>query len=251
MEVTADNKRVMSCRDKLLPSSYTLAFKSRESCKATVDVPSDAAGKLDPQPYGYQSPDGNYVAVRLKTIPPPSELDAQVEERHLIEYQRALFKEILGKYRKTSLLILYAGASKTLNYANEFREMFGEWNVLGPQSVPAGNERIIDVQIGVGGNTVVGHPAATAILDFLERAGIRHRSKLVLDRSVPHDLIVLWVGPKGPSGSKPDDCLPPYLVQRPGQSHTCETIRQADCPWPDHPSDPSTFSIYMRMDPPL
>jgi hypothetical protein len=250
-DIFVDGKRIESCRDSGLPSSYAVGSDSHESCRRMMELPSDTLSKLDPIPHNYESADGTLTVTSMKTIPSPSELDEQSEDRHVTEYQRALFMEILGKFKKRRLLILFAGASKTLTYANEFREMFDTvgWNVQGPKPVPFGNEQMIDVQVGITAQITIVPPEATALLDFLDRAGVRHAKGLVLDPAISDDLLVLWVGPKGPSGSVPDDCLPPFLTQQPGEHHTCEMVRQAVCPLPDQPSE--HFNVFMTNHPPL
>jgi hypothetical protein len=237
VQITVDPKKkpVVSCRDGLLPETYSLGRGATENCKTLMAVDQGFLNRLQPEPYGFQLSNGAYSAVRIRTLPTASDLDAQSEDRHLTEFEQTIMRSKLSEYRGTKLLVLYAGGPKTLAYATEFRAFFRslQWNVDGPRPVPAGDERVVDVQISVSQrywNTPF--PRAADLLNSLE--GIKHRQRYVYDTAISPDLIVLWVGPKSPDNFRPDDCASAVLHPRPGQPHTCEFVAQPPgfCPFP-------------------
>jgi hypothetical protein len=189
--------------------------------------------RLQREFYGFQRPNGDFTAVKLRALPSAPDLDSESEDRHLTEYQQTIMRPRLSKYRDTKLLILYAGGPKTLAYASGFRDFFHSigWRVDGPRPVPAGDERVVDVQISVSReywNKF--YPRAKDLLDSLE--GVKHRQRYVYDDAVARDLIILWVGPKSPDNFKPDDCAPAVMDPKPGELHTCEVVAQISgvCP---------------------
>jgi hypothetical protein len=233
--VGTKKKPVLSCRDSLLPEAYSPGRDSKENCSTLMAVDRGFLKRLQPEPYGFQLPDGAYSIVKIRQLPSSSDLDAQSEDRHLTEYKQAIMRSELSKYRGTKLLILYAGGPKTLAYATEFRDFFRSlrWNVAEPRPVPTGDERVVDVQISVSQryrNTP--YPRAADLLSSLE--GIKHRQRYVYDDAISPDLIILWVGPKSPDNFSPDDCAPAVLHPRPGEPQTCESVAQIPgfCPFP-------------------
>jgi hypothetical protein len=184
---------------------------------------------------GFQDASGDYTVVRMRMLPSPSDLDSQSDDRHVTEYEQAIMRSKLSKYRGTKLLVFYGGGSKTLAYATELRNLMRSigWSVEGPRLVPVGDERIADIQISISNQYWnVANARAADLLSSLE--GAKHREKYVYDNAIPPDMIVLWVGPKSPANFRPDDCAPAELRPRPGEHHTCEMVSQAPhvCPFP-------------------
>ena len=238
-QITLDDAKTptMSCRDSFLPASYTVATGEHRTCtplmKAAGDVPSD----LDVD--SYQRADGSLTIRRLKTLPSPSELDEQSDDRHITDYGRQLIEPVLAKYGGSHVLIYFAGGPKTRAYAEEFRKMFSgkRWVVQGPRMVPVGDERIIDVQMSVNNHDNWNRydPKPHDVLNAFEKAGIKQRSNLTLDPNAPSGWIVLWVGPRSPRDVKPEQCSPVEINPVEGQHHGCEMISQisgALCPIP-------------------
>jgi hypothetical protein len=239
MQITIDDERnpALSCRDTLLPESYTLAAGERRPCSEIMKLTGDVPSKLNVD--SYQSANGNFTIRRMKELPLPSELDEQSDDRHITEYQRQIIEPILQKYSRSHMLVYFAGGRKSKAYAEEFCKMFGakKWTVTPPTLVPIGDERIIDIQMSVNyqENWSKYNPKPHDVLNAFERAGIKQRSKLTLDPNVPSDWIVLWVGPRSPNGVRPDQCLPAEMKPVEGQHHACEMISQIDggsCPVP-------------------
>ena len=236
-QITVDPKKkpVVRCRDSLLPEAYSVGRGATENCNTLMAADQGFLNRLQPEPYGFQLPNGAYSAVRIRTLPIASDLDAQSEDRHLTEFEQTIMRSKLSEYRGTKLLVLYAGGPKTLAYATEFRDFFRslQWKVDGPRSVPPGDERVVDVQISVSQrywNTP--YPRAADLLNSLE--GIKHRQRYVYDAAISPDVIVLWVGPKSPDNFRPDDCASAVLRPSPGEPHTCEIVAQTPgfCPVP-------------------
>jgi hypothetical protein len=227
VEVTFEGtvKPIFSCRDPLMPSSYTLARDSTRRCDMFSTIPEEFQRRLDPPPYGVELADGSYRLMRQRTMPTPSDLDAQSENRHLWEYGEAKLKEEVSSHGGMRLLILTTAGTRTRDYAHEFYRVFKatHWMVSGPELAPPLNERMIDLQVSArrcGTETL-------SILRGLTSAGAKHREKCVNDTNIPENTIVLWIGPRSPSGVTSDDCLPAEFSPRPGEHHTCEMTSQA------------------------
>jgi hypothetical protein len=219
----------LSCRDSLLPSSYTLAAKERRSCAEPMKLPDDVTSALDV--YSYQHPDGSVTVRKMRTLPSPSELDEQSDQPHLTDYQKQLLRPAVTQYAGSRLRVFYSGGPKTLAYAEKWRQLFAEsWKTDKVSFVPVGDERIIDVQITVGnkGQEV----EARTLLDAFQSAGVKHRRFFSVDPDAGSD-VVLWVGPKSPKDASPDQCGSPYLKPRQGQVYTCNLIIQSGgvCPF--------------------
>ncbi len=236
-QITVDpnKKPVVRCRDSLLPEAYSLGRGARDSCMTLMAADRGFLNRLQPEPYGFQLANGGYSAVRIRTLPTASDLDAQSEDRHLTEYEQTIMRSKLSEYRGAKLLILYAGGPKTLAYATEFRDIFQSlhWKVDEPRAVPTGDERVVDVQISVSQRYWnMPYPRAADLLNSLE--GIKHRQRYVYDAAISPDQIVLWVGPKSPDNFGPDDCASAVLHPSPGVPHTCEIVAQTPgyCPFP-------------------
>jgi hypothetical protein len=234
--ITTDSRRnpVMACRDRQLPQTVSLGQGAKDNCDIFMAASPGLLSKLQPKPYGYQGPNGSYSVVRMRELPSASELESQTEERHLTEFKQTVMKTKLSKYRGTRLLVLHTGGPKTLAYATEFYNFFHalRWRVEGPQLVPAGDERLVDVQVSLSGSYLsTPYPRAADFLSSLE--GIKHRQRYVYDDSISPDLIVLWVGPKSPDNFRPDDCIPAVMRPKPGEPHTCEVVAQTTtlCPF--------------------
>jgi hypothetical protein len=238
IEVNMDGKKrpLLRCRDHLLPDSYSLATAAPQPCDSVVKLPENIQTRLNPLPYGAELPDGSYRIQRLRELLPSSELEAQSEDRHLWEYQKQQINGAISRYRGSRLLIFATNGVPTRKYANEFRDVFlaAKWKVDGPKPVPAGDERIIDVQVSCAAryctlNTPNGQiltPRVAAVLDALTKAGVKHRNGYVYENSLNEDVIVLWVGPKSPNSVSPDECLAAELKPRPGAHDGCEMISQ-------------------------
>jgi len=237
LQVTVDpgTKPVLKCRDPLLPDTYSLSRGSQDDCTALTALDAGILSKLKPEIYGFQRPNGDFTMVRLRKLPPAFDLDSQSEDRHLTEYQQAIMRPRLFRYRGTKLLILYAGGPKTLAYATSFRDFFRSlgWRVDGPRFVPVGDEELVDVQVSIS-NRYWNTPYSMANDLMSALGGTKHRQRFVYDDAVPPDLIVLWVGPKSPDNFKPDDCAPAALRPKPTEHNTCEMVSQTNtlCPFP-------------------
>lgn len=237
IEIKIDRRKrpVLNCRDRLLPESYVLGQGSRESCDRVMAIDPGLLNNLQPEVHGFQRPNGDYTFVRERKLAPPSDLDSESEDRRLTEYQQQVMRSKLSRYRGIKLLILYAGGPRTLAYATEFGDFFHslQWRVDGPNLVPVGNERIVDLQVSMSNlYWNKSNPAVTDLLSSLE--GVKHRQRGVYDGAIAPDLIVLWVGPKSPSSFRPDDCAPAELRPKPGEPDTCEMVAAATgvCPFP-------------------
>ncbi len=227
--VEQESSPALSCRDSLLPSSYTLAPKESRSCAESMNLPDDVASALDV--YSYQHPDGSVTVRKMRTLPSPSELDEQSDQPHLTDYQKQLLRPTIKQYAGSRLRVFYSGGPNTLAYAEELRQLFAEsWKTDKVSFVPVGDERIIDVQITVGnkGQEV----EARALLDAFQSAGVKHRKLFSVDSDAGSD-VVLWVGPKSPKDASPDQCGSAYLNPRQGQVYTCNLIVQSGgvCPF--------------------
>ena len=219
----------LSCRDKLLPPSYALALKETRSCDEPMKLAEDVTNTLDV--YSYQHPDGSVTVRRVRTLPSPSELDEQSDQRHLTDYQKQTLRPVLKGFAGSRLHIFYSGGPNNRAYAEEWRQLFSEsWKTSVPSFVPVGDERIIDVQITVGNKGQ--ELEARTLLDAFQSAGIKHRKFFWVDPDAGND-VVLWVGPKSPKDASPDQCMSPELKPTPGKPHNCDVIVQsrAVCPF--------------------
>jgi hypothetical protein len=189
--------------------------------------------RLQPEFYGFQQPNGSFTMVRLRKLPPASDLDSRSEDRHLTEYQRTVMRSALSKYHGAKLSVMCTRGRKTLAYASEFRDFFRSlgWNVGAVRPVPAGDDTIVDVQTSVSSHYWnMRDPEAADLLSSF--GGIKHRRRYVYDDAVLPDQIVLWVGPKSPDSFRPDDCGPPALDPKLGEHYACELVAQVPsmCP---------------------
>ena len=180
-------------------------------------------------------PNGAYSAVRIRTLPTASDLDAQSEDRHLTEYEQTIMRSKLSKYDGRNLFSSLRRWPKNFGIRDGVPQFLRSlhWKVDGPRAVPAGDERVVDVQISVSQhywNTP--YPRATDLQNSME--GIKQRQRYVYDAAISPDQIVLWVGPKSPDNFRPDDCASAVLHPRPGEPHTCEFVAQTPgfCPFP-------------------
>jgi len=223
--IAGSTRSLLSCRDSLLPPSYELARDSSQSCDALMIVKSGLEEQLRPSPDSIELPDGSLQIKRLRTLPQPSELEAQSEDRHLWEYQNMKIKSAVSQFRGARLLILATTGQKTWRYATEFRDAFRQagWIVVGPKAVPPGDERIIDVQLSK--YSLAPATEALTLRGSFAQAGVKQRTGQINDPDVPRDLIVLWVGPKSPEGITPDDCAPPRFKPRIGEPQPCDRIK--------------------------
>ena len=229
VKVEDEASPVLSCRDKLLPAVYTLAATERRSCAEPMRIPANVTSTLDV--YSYQHPDGSVTIRKLRTLPSPSELDQESDQRHLTDYQKEQLRPAIKQYVGSRLRVFYSGGPNTLAYAEELRLLFAEsWNTNQVSVVPVGDERIIDVQITVGNKRQ--ELEARTLLDAFQSAGIKHRKFFSVDPDAGND-VVLWIGPKSPKDASPDQCGSPELNPKPGQAHNCDWIAQAGgvCPF--------------------
>lgn len=231
MEISTDNERepALRCRDALLPESYNVAAGEHRPCSELMKLAEDAPSKLDA--FNYQRADGALTVRRMKSLPSPSELDQQSDDRHITEYQHQIIEPVLRKYSRSHILVYFAGGKNSKKYAEEFAKMFNtlKWVVKGPTMAPKGDERIIDIQLSANyaENWNKFNPKPHDILNAFSNAGVKQRSTLALDPNVPSDCVVLWVGPRSPSAIKSDQCLAPEMKPVEGQGHACEMISQA------------------------
>jgi hypothetical protein len=230
-QVTVEDEAspALSCRDRLLAPSYTLAARETRPCDEPMKLPADVASTLDV--YSYQHPDGSVTVRKLRTLPSPSELDEQSDQRHITDYQKEQLRPAIKQYSGSRLRVFYSGGPNTFAYAEELRQLFAEsWRTNEVSVVPVGDERIIDVQITVG-NKGQGVEART-LLDAFQSAGIKHKKFFSVDPDAEKD-VVLWVGPKSPKDASPDQCGSPELSPKPGRAHNCDWIVQSGgvCPF--------------------
>jgi hypothetical protein len=194
-----------------------------------MKVPANVTSTLEV--YSYQHPDGSVTVQKVRTLPSPSELDEQSDQRHLTDYQKEQLRPAIKQHAGSRLRVFYSGGPNTLAYAEELKQLFAEsWKTNEVTVVPVGDERIIDVQIAVGnkGQEV----EARTLLDAFQSAGIKHKKFFSVDPDAGND-VVLWVGPKSPKDASPDQCGSPELNPKPGQAHNCDWIAQAGgvCPF--------------------
>ena len=230
-QVTVEDEAspALSCRDRLLPPSYMLAAGETRSCAEPMKLPADVTNTLDV--YSYQHPDGSVTVRKVRTLPSPSELDEQSDQRHLTDYQKEQLRPAIKQFAGSRLQVFYSGGPNTLAYAQELKQLFAEsWKTNEVSVVPVGDERIIDVQITVGkkGQEV----EARTLLDAFQSAGIKHKKFFSVDPDAGND-VVLWVGPKSPKDASPDQCGSPELNPKPGQAHNCDWTVQSGgvCPF--------------------
>jgi hypothetical protein len=229
---------VRSCRDPLLPPSYQLAPRSAESCDAMMTVPDALKANLKPAPYNMELPDGRFQILRMRTLNPPAGSESQSEERELSDWQKQKILPSIAPYHGKKLLILTASGKEASEYAKNFRDTFklARWHVEGPESVPAGDEDIIDVQISACDPIAKApRPELAAVIDALSNAAVKRRGGFVSDADVPADLIVLWVGWKSPDGISVQQCTPPSFKPREGERQPCELVLQNLRPIPIPP----------------
>jgi len=194
-----------------------------------MKLPTDVTSTLDV--YSYQHPDGSVTVRKVRTLPSPSELDEQSDQRHLTDYQKEQLRPAIKQYAGSRLRVFYSGGPNTLAYAEELRQLFAEiWTTNKVSVVPVGDERIIDVQITVGNKGL--EVEARTLLDAFQSAGIKHSKFFSVDPDAVND-VVLWVGPKSPKEASPDQCRSPELNPKPGQAHSCDWIAQTTgvCPF--------------------
>lgn len=239
VEVTIDGRPepVFACRDRLMPNSYTLAARASETCDMRMAVPPQLEDRLDPAPYGVELPNGNYVMWRLRTLPDPRELEAQSENRHLWEYQKARMVQEITKYAGAKLLILTTSGEHTQDYAKGFYDVFANqahWDVTGPRVLPAFYESMIDVQVSAD-NGIPSRPEVLAVINGLKDAGVKCRKGYVYDPDVKRGLIVLWIGPKSPDSVASGACAPVSFKPGSGERKPCESIAQTLHPIPFPP----------------
>ena len=229
VKVEDEKSSALSCRDNLLPPSYALARNEKRSCAEAMKIPDEAVSSLDV--YMAQHPDGSWTLRRLRSLPGPSELDEQSDQRHLSDYQKQLLRPVIKRFARSRLRVFYSGGPNTKAYAEEFRKLFAEsWKTSDVFVVPVGDERIIDVQITVGEKAQ--ELQARTLLDAFQSAGIKHRKFFSVDPDAGNT-VVLWVGPRSPKDANPDQCGSPELHPKPGQPHNCDWLTQSAgvCPF--------------------
>jgi hypothetical protein len=228
------SKPVVECRDQLVPEGYPLSRDSKKNCDELMEIDPRVLDNFEAKSTGFQAPDGGYRVIDLRKLPPPTDLDASSDDRHLTEYQQRIMTSKLSKYRGTKLLILYTGGAKTLKYATELRNLFVHigWRVEGLNPVPAGDEGVVDVQVSIS-NQYWAKPYVRALDLRSSLEGLKHRDRINYDDAIQRDLIVLWVGPKSPDSINPDDCAAAEFRPASGTLHNCGMVAQtsAMCPF--------------------
>jgi hypothetical protein len=229
---------VLECRDSLLPESYELARASTQSCDEWMELSPEVEDKLQPAPYNVELPDGSLIAKRLRVPMPQSESESQSDMRLLSEWQRGKISSEVSQYPGKKILIMASSGRNTWSYAQNFREVFASsgWKVEGPKHVPPLDEHIIDVQLSTNGNLgTPPKPEALAVMNSFKEAGIKHRTRYMLDPDISPDLLVLWVGTKSPEGITPDECALIPFKPKAGASPPCSLIGQTPSPIPFPP----------------
>jgi hypothetical protein len=207
-EVSINGKLEFSCRDPLLPSSYTVALDARESCKSKMSVSQETKKMMELGSSNYQLPNGDYRINTLRTLSAPPGVEGQSEDRHIWEYQRVWMAEDLSKYPGTKVLLLASGTGAyTWKYAEDLRSTLrlAQWSVDGPQKLPAAYDGLLDIQVSRN-NMIAPRPELQALMNALTRAGVKHRTRPVSDPDIGHDMIVVFIGSKSPDDVNPDDC---------------------------------------------
>jgi hypothetical protein len=75
-------------------------------------------------------------------------------------------------------------------------------------------------------------PEALAVMNSLKEAGIKHRTRYMLDTDISPDLLVLWVGAKSPEGIRPDECALIPFKPKAGALPPCSFVGQTLKPVP-------------------
>jgi len=195
-----------------------------------MKLPADVASTLDV--YTTQHPDGSVTMRKVRTLPSPSELDEQSDQRHLTDYQKEQLRPAIKQYAGSRLRVFYSGGPNTLAYAEELRQLFAEtWKTNEVSVVPVGDERIIDVQITVSnkGQEV----EARTLLGAFQSAGIKAQ-EVFLGRSGCGERCGALGRAEEPKGRQSRSmrvtgAKPP----KSGQAHNCDWIAQAGgvCPF--------------------
>jgi hypothetical protein len=234
-EISVNGKMVFACRDSLLPFSYTLA-SGAQPCDA-LDIPQEITNNLEPSHFSVQKPDGSIVVQTMRKPSPKPGVEGQSESRHLWEYQKIQMVRGLSYYRGAKITLLASGAgTDTWKYAEELGDVLrrAKWSVAGPTKLSDEYDGLLDIQLS-SDNVTPPRQEATALLDALVAAGIKHRSNYVLDAAVAPGMIVLWVGSRSPDEITSDDCpgvaLHPPTNER---DRPCVMIAAAKhtCPFP-------------------
>ncbi len=235
-EVFVDDKRVFTCRDSLLPSSYTLASGTTKQCDS-MEIPQEAIQKLSPESSSVQHADGSLTISRLRSMVPTPGIEGHQEARHIWEYQKLRLIRDLSKYAdaKISLLASDTG-TETWNYAQELAQVLrlAKWSVQGPERLPRVYDGMLDIQVSAD-DASPPRQEVKATLDALTSAGIKHRTPVTRDPGVARGLILLWIGSRSPDGINPDDCSGVVLKPPPDeQSRPCVKIAATPhyCPFP-------------------
>jgi hypothetical protein len=128
--------------------------------------------------------------------------------RKLAEWQRVKLIAILSRFPGSRILVLASQGDETLDYANDFRDIFesAKWKVEGPNPAPL-SEPAIDVQVSAD-NYVPPRQETLSVLSALKFVGIKSRDNYILDQNVERGLIVIWIGAKSPDGDSPNNYPP-------------------------------------------
>jgi hypothetical protein len=141
-------------------------------------------------------------------IPAPSQ-PKQPEQRSLTDYQRTQLKAIFSRteYRGQTVVILVSGGDESWAYAGEVATLFDGWKALGPFHADK-NELAMDVQVSSSNLLPPPSQIPQMVLSSFQLVQIKGRSNLIRDPDVPPNVTVVWVGPKGPDGTTPDNRVP-------------------------------------------
>ncbi|MBZ5697491.1 MAG: hypothetical protein LAN18_02975 [Acidobacteriia bacterium] len=207
-EVSINGKPEFSCRDPLLPSSYTVALDAREACESKMSVSQETKKMMELGSSNYQLPNGDYKINTIRTLSAPPGVEGQSENRHIWEYQRIWMVADLSKYPGTRVLLLASDTgADTWKYAQDLRDTLrlAQWSVDGPQKLPAAYDGLLDIQVSRD-NVIATRPEVQAVMNTLTRAGVKHRTRPVSDPDIGHEMIVVFIGSRSPDAVNPDDC---------------------------------------------
>ena len=238
-EVSVNGKPEFSCRDLLVPSSYTLARDAKETCERMMAISRETKRTMGLESSNYQTPDLNYQVTTMRTLTASLGVEGQSESRHIWEFQKTWMATDLSKYQHARVLLLASGTgTDTWKYAEDLRDAFriAKWDVKGPQKLPSAYDGLLDVQISRD-NTVADRPEVQVVMSALTRAGIKHKTRPVLDPDIGRDMIVVFIGSRSPDAVDTDDCEGVTFTAEKMKDRPCTFIAQTTTVCPLMPAD--------------
>jgi|GEM_PF-2220903 len=224
--VKVNDKIVFQCRDSEIPATDKTAIKVHgTNCDDLMDFPVTAANFINPKPSSIERPDASVMLLSIKQFSPT--VGAQIAKREIKDFQNNELKIALEGLAGSKLHILYSKGEEPKSYASELARAFqnAHWFVVSVKPAPQNDDFMVDESVSTDGSALLA-PSVKAILRGLDLAGIKHRTKPIVDHSVPSDFIVLWVGDASPEGVNPDDCNEPSYI--PHEMHQpCEMVSQS------------------------